>query len=197
MGQYHQLRGAPALILPGFPSALESCSTHCFTTALPLYFLPGQAMSSRTAFIPDHFHYAHLVAAIVCCHCYSTLFFPTKGTELNEMLHYQCVFLCLFFFSAIGTQLSSLTRLKRSLIFVIFPWWKYLYAINEYLFDLFNKINKPISLSLFLSDLSYILNKCFCKGKLFLAKELSLLLTSIKDPLQNNTPKRLFETWLP
>lgn len=64
--------------------------------------------SSSMASVPILFHYAPLAAAIVCCHYYSTLFFPTKETELNEMLHFQCEFLC-FFLPAIGTQLSSLS----------------------------------------------------------------------------------------
>lgn len=79
-----------------------ACQAHCLPAALIASQLLYHCISCPEK--PRHPEqlsfpiYAPLVAAIVCYHCYSTLFFPTKGTELNEMLHYQCVFLYFFFF---------------------------------------------------------------------------------------------------
>lgn len=99
--------------LPFFGFLLQSL-LHIHSVILYFTHNPSSCptTSSRKAFLPDHFHYVSLVVAIVCCHCHPTLFFPIKGTELNEMLHFQFQFLWLFL-PAIGIQLSSLSYIKE------------------------------------------------------------------------------------
>lgn len=91
---------------------------------------PCPTTSSRKAFVPDCFHYVSLVVAIVCCHCYPTLFFPTKRTELNEMLHFQSQFLWLFL-PAVGIQLSSLGYIKEAFNICYFSSVKILMCGNQ------------------------------------------------------------------
>lgn len=86
-----------------------------------------------------------------------------------------------FLFQPLEFSCPLSARLKRLLIYVIFPWWKYLCAVIKTVFDLFNKLNRPISLSISLSDPSYILNKHFLIRKLLFAKQLALLSTPIPD----------------
>lgn len=97
--------GAPALVLPGLPSSLSSCCTHCFTTALPLYFLPRKATSSRTAFIPN-------LRTLGCSNCLLSLLFnlvlPHKGNRIkwNASLPV-CISLLFFFFNHWNSALLS------------------------------------------------------------------------------------------
>lgn len=91
---------------------------------------PWRTMSPTKAFIPDHLHYTPLVVATVCCHCYPTLFFPTKETELNEMLHFQFQFIWIFI-PAIGIQLSSFSQIKEAFNICYFSLVKILMCCNQ------------------------------------------------------------------
>lgn len=186
--------------LPFFGFLLQSL-LHIHSVILYFTHNPSSCptTSSRKAFVPDHFHYVSLVVAIVCCHCYPTLFFPTKRTELNEMLHFQFQFLWLFF-QPLEFSCPLSATLKTSLIYVIFSRWKYLCAVIKSLFDLFNKLNRRISSSLLLSDPRHFKQMLLQKKAVFCKAACSTSNTHWRlsiYPLQNSSSNRHFEAWLP